>query len=46
MDNFNQNLIFLKLKLVYETKRTTNSSNFKSELLHGEVGEAELNFMR
>jgi hypothetical protein len=43
---FHQNLIFLKLKLVCQRNRTTNSANSKPKLLYGKVGEAELNFVK
>jgi hypothetical protein len=46
MYNSHQNLIFVKLKLVWQLSRTTNSVNSEIELLHDEVDEAELSFMK
>jgi hypothetical protein len=45
-EHSHQNLIFLKLKLACQTNRTINSVNSKAELLHGEVSEAELSFVK
>jgi hypothetical protein len=46
MYNSHQNLIFVKLKLVWQLSRITNSVNSEVELLHDEVDEAELSFMK
>jgi hypothetical protein len=45
-DNYHQNLISVKLKLVSKPNRTTNSVNSEAELLYGKVDEVELNFVK
>jgi hypothetical protein len=43
---FHQNIIFLKLKLIYQSNRIINFTNSEAELFCGKVGDAKLTLVK